>query len=147
MLVVGTEESFIKSRYALAEAKRASSLLRDEDKEKLLEVATNFGWDARLVTESSLQHYAFCCSFSGFLEECYRFCVVHDARWKLVNHLMIDGEVYLTEREVSRLLEEEVRKYIEERLDTKISSHSSSYHGSSNPVEATGCRETRADSA
>ena len=35
---------------------------------------------------------------------------------------MVEGEVYLTEREVSRLLEEEVRKYIENRLDTTIRS-------------------------
>jgi DNA primase large subunit len=119
LLVVGTEDSFIKSRYALAEAKRASALLRDEEKEKLLEVANNFGWDARLVTDSSLQPYAFAVRFPVFLKNATGF---HDTNWKLVNHLMIDGEVYLTGREVSRLLEEEVRKYIEERVDTKIKS-------------------------
>lgn len=122
LLVVGTEDSFIKSRYALAEAKRASSLLRNENKEKLLQVAANFNWNARLVTESSLQHYAFAVPLPLFLRNVVSSVVVHDARWKLVNHLMINGEVYLTEREVSRLLEEEVRKYIEERLDTKIRS-------------------------
>lgn len=119
LLVVGTEESFIKSRYALAEAKRASALLRDEEKEKLLEVANNFGWDARLVNDFSLQPYAFAVRFPVFLKNATGF---HDTNWKLVNHLLIDGEVYLTEREVSRLLEEEVRKYIEGRLDTKIKS-------------------------
>jgi len=35
MLVAATEDSFIKRRYALAEAKRASELLKDEKKEKL----------------------------------------------------------------------------------------------------------------
>ena len=122
MLVVGTEDSFIKSRYALAEAKRASRLLRDEEKEKLIQVAANFSWDARLVIESNLQHYAFAVPLPVFLRNVISSVVFHDARWKLVNHLMINGEVYLTEREVSRLLEEEVRKYIEERLDTKIRS-------------------------
>jgi DNA primase large subunit len=119
MLVVGTEDSFIKSRYALAEAKRASALLRDEKKEKLLEVANNFGWDARLVNDSSLQPYAFAVRFPVFLKNATGF---HDTNWKLVNHLMVDGEVYLTGREVSRLLEEEVRKYIEGRVDMKIKS-------------------------
>jgi len=119
LLVVGTEESFIKNRYALAEAKRASALLRDEEKEKLLDVANNFGWDARLVNDFSLQPYTFVIRFPVFLKNATGF---HDTNWKLVNHLLIDGEVYLTEREVSRLLEEEVRKYIEERLDTKIKS-------------------------
>ena len=121
ILVVGTEDSFIKSRYALAEAKRASALLRFEENEKLLEVANNFGWNARLVNDSSssLQGYSFAVAFPVFLKNATGF---HDTNWKLVNHLMIDGEVFLTGHEVSRLLEEEVRKYIEGRLDTKIKS-------------------------
>lgn len=118
MLVVATEESFIKSRYALAEAKRASNLLTAEEEGKLLEIANNFGWNARLVKDLNLP-YSFAVSFPVFLKNATGF---HDKNWKLVNHLMIDGEVYLTSREVSRLLEEEVRKYIEERLDTKIKS-------------------------
>jgi DNA primase large subunit len=119
MLVVATEDSFIKSRFALAEAKRASALLRSEDKEKLSEVANNFGWDARLVNDFSLQPYSFAIRFPLFLKNATGF---HDKNWKLVNHLLIDGQVYLSSREVSRLLEEEVRKYVEGRLDTKISS-------------------------
>jgi len=119
MLVAATEDSFLKSRYALAEAKRASALLRDEEKEKLLEVADNFGWNATFVTDFSFQPYIFAVSFPVFLKNATGF---HDENWKLVNHLMINGEVYLTERELSRLLEEEVRKYVESKLDTKIKS-------------------------
>jgi len=119
MLVVAAEESFIKNRYALAEAKRASALLASEEKEKLLDVANNFGWDARLVTDFSLEPYTFAVRFPVFLKNATGF---HDTNWKLVNHLLIDGEVYLTEREVSRLLEEEIRKYIEGRLDTTLKS-------------------------
>ena len=119
MLVAATDDSLIKSRYSLAEAKRASTLLRNEEKEKLLEVADNFSWDARLVNDFSLRPYVFALRFPIFLKNATGF---HDTNWKLVNHLMIDGEVYLTEREISRLLEEEVRKYIEGKLDTKIKS-------------------------
>ena len=119
MLVAATDDSLIKSRYSLAEAKRASTLLRDEEKEKLLEVADNFRWDARLVNDFSLRPYVFALRFPIFLKNATGF---HDTNWKLVNHLMINGDVYLTEREVSRLLEEEVRKYIEGKLDTKIKS-------------------------
>lgn len=119
MLVAATDDSLIKSRYSLAEAKRASTLLRNEEKEKLLEVADNFSWDARLVNDFSLRPYVFALRFPIFLKNATGF---HDTNWKLVNHLMINGDVYLTEREVSRLLEEEVRKYIEGKLDTKIKS-------------------------
>lgn len=119
MLVAASEDSLIKSRYALAEAKRASSLLEEEEKEKLLVVANNFSWQARLVTDINLQPYSIIVPFPVFLKNATGF---HDENWKLVNHLMINGEVYLTEREVSRLLEEEVRKYIENKLETKIRS-------------------------
>jgi DNA primase large subunit len=119
MLVAATEDSLIKSRYSLAEAKRASELLRAEDKEKLLEIANNFNWNLRLVKDINLPHYVFAVRFPVFLKNATGF---HDNNWKLVNHLLINGEVYLTEREVSRLLEEEVRRYIEGKLDTKIRS-------------------------
>ncbi|MDH5462371.1 MAG: DNA primase regulatory subunit PriL, partial [Candidatus Bathyarchaeota archaeon] len=42
--------------------------------------------------------------------------------WKLVNRKMLNGEVYLTKTEASRLLEEEVRRHIEEKLDIKVGS-------------------------
>ncbi len=119
MLVVASDASFLKNRYALAEAKRASALLEGEEKEKLLEITNNFDWNAKLIDDPKLQPYSFAVSFPIFLRNATGF---HDANWKLVNHLVIDGNVFLTKREVSRLLEEEVRKYIENRLDTSIRS-------------------------
>lgn len=114
MLTVGTEDSFIKSRFALAEAKRASVLLKGEEKETLLHVANNFDWK---VEDFGLEPYVFAVSFPVFLKNATGF---HDKRWKLVNQKMVDGKVYLTKQKASRLLEEEVRKYVESRLDTKI---------------------------
>ena len=118
MLVVGTEDSFIKRRYALAEAKRASELLKDEKKDKLLEIANTFNWDVKPVEDVSLLPYVFTLGFPFFLKN----APSQDKNWKLVNQKMINGKVYLTERKLSRLLEEEVRKYIEGKLDTKIKS-------------------------
>ena len=120
MLVAATDDSLIKSRYSLAEAKRASELLKEEEKEKLLEVANNFNWEIRLVNRGP---YVFALRFPVFLKNATGF---QDKNWKLVNHLLINGEVFLTEREVSRLLEEEVRRYIEGKLDTKVKSLPSS---------------------
>jgi DNA primase large subunit len=119
MLVAATEDSLIKNRYSLAEAKRASGLLKEEKKEKLLDIANNFNWNIRLVKDTKLPHYVFAVGFPVFLKNATGF---HDKNWKLVNHLMINGEVYLTRQDVSRLLEEEVRRYIEEKVDTKIKS-------------------------
>jgi len=117
MLVAATADSFIKSRYALAEAKRVSELLKDEGKEKVMEIANNFNWKVRLIKDINLQPYNFALRFSDFLKNATDF---HDTHWKLVNRLLLNGEVYLTKHEVSRLLEEEVRKYIEGKLNTKV---------------------------
>ena len=117
MLVAATEDSFIKSRYALAEAKRASGLLQEEDKKKLLEIAKAFKWEVKLLTND--HPYVFTLRFQKFLNNATGF---HDRTWKLVNQKMIDGNIYLTQQKFSRLLEEEIRKYVECRLDTKIKS-------------------------
>jgi len=119
MMVAATTSSLIKSRYALAEAKRISELLRDERNEKIMEIAKNFDWKARIIKDINLQPYNFALRFPDYLKNASNF---QDKKWKLVNRLLLNGEVYLTKHEVSRLLEEEVRRYIEGKLDTKVGS-------------------------
>lgn len=117
MLVAATEDSFIKNRYALSEAKRASELLQEEDKQKLLEIARAFKWDVKLLENE--YPYVITVRFQRFLKNSTGF---HDTSWKLVNQKMLDGNIFLTKKKFSRLLEEEIRKYVEGRLDTKIKS-------------------------
>ncbi len=118
MMVAATGDSLIKKRYALAEAKRVSDLLKGERKEKVMEIADNFKWKIRPVKgDASIAPYDFALHFKDFLRNAAGF---HDKKWKLVNRLVLNGEVYLTKSEASRLLEEEVRRYIEEKLSTKV---------------------------
>jgi DNA primase large subunit len=120
MMVAASGDSLIKKRYALAEAKRVSDLLRGERKEKVTEIANNFKWKIRPVKDgNSVAPYDFALHFKDFLRNATGF---HDKKWKLVNQLLLNGEVYLTQSEASRLLEEEVRRYIEEKLNTKVGS-------------------------
>jgi len=120
MMVAATADSLIKSRYALAEAKRASELLEDERKEKVMEISIIFNWKLRIVDgDINASPYDFAVRFPDFLKNAAGF---HDKKWKLVNRLVFSGEVYLTKHEVSRLLEEEVRRYIEGKLATKVGS-------------------------
>jgi DNA primase large subunit len=42
---------------------------------------------------------------------------LHDKKWKLTNSILLNGNVYLNKKDVTRLLEEEVRRRIEKRLD------------------------------
>jgi DNA primase large subunit len=119
MMAAATGDSLVKKRYALAEAKRVSDMLKDERKEKIMVIAKNFNWKIRLVEDNSLRPYNFALHFTDFLKNATDF---RDKKWKLVNRLVFNGEVYLTTNEASRLLEEEVRRYIEGKLDTKVGS-------------------------
>ena len=114
LLVSATENSFIKKRYALAEAKQASVDLVNEPLEKVLRIAVNFGWKISLGTRSSLLPQKFILHFSDYLRNVTQLSTNNE--WKLVNRLLIDGNVYLNQPDIVRLLEEEIRRQIEERL-------------------------------
>ena len=115
MLAIATQNSFIKKRYALAEAKQAFSDMQFESREKLLAIAADFNWNLTLnrSTEVPLE---FALNFADYLRN-----IVHlrDANWKLVNRLLVNGMVYLNQHDVARLLQEEVQRRIEKRLETK----------------------------
>lgn len=115
MIAIATENPFIKKRYALAEAKQSYNDLKLEPKEKILAVAQNFGWDITM-SDNSAMPYEFALSFKDYLKN---IAGIQEKRWKLVNRLLVRGRVYLTKSEVARLLSEEVRNYIEKRLEVE----------------------------
>jgi DNA primase large subunit len=115
MLAVATQNSFIKKRYALAEAKQTYEDLKQEPKERILAFAKNFGWKL-FLSENTEIPFEFTLSFTDYLKN-----VTHlrDKKWKLVNRLLSNGSIYLTRNETARLLSEEVRKHIEKLLEVK----------------------------
>jgi len=115
MLAVATEDSFIKKRYALAEANQAYEDLREESREKILEFAQNFGWKLAATTAPSIP-YEFSLNFADYLRNTTH---LREKEWKLVNRVLSNGNVYLGIDETARLLKEEVRKHIEKRLEVK----------------------------
>lgn len=120
MMAAATADSFIKRRYALAEAKRVSNLLGNENKSNIAYIASNFNWKIKPVKDPAVSlTYDFTLHYTDFLKNA---TVFHDKKWKLVNRRMLKGEVYLTKSEAARLLEEEVRRYIEGKLDIKVGS-------------------------
>jgi DNA primase large subunit len=115
LLVTATENSFIRKRYALAEAKQASTDLAGEPKEKILKIAENFGWKLSLLPKQSSElPYEFVLPFTDYLRNTTH---LREKKWKLINRILIDGNVYLNQNDIARLLEEEIRKYIEKRLE------------------------------
>ncbi|MDR0460396.1 MAG: DNA primase large subunit PriL [Nitrososphaerota archaeon] len=111
MLVSATGNSFIKKRYALAEAKQATCLLALESKMLILKVALDFSWKIALTSSDDV--FDFILYFSDFLQNASH---LHDAKWKLVNSTLSEGNVYLNKRNVVRLLQEEIKRRIERRF-------------------------------
>jgi DNA primase large subunit len=115
LLVAATENSYIRRRYALAEAKQASVDLAFESKEKILRVAEDFGWRITLLTQHGSEVPSdFTLHFADYLRNTTQLGTNPD--WKLVNRVMTDGKVYVNQPDIVRLLEEEIRKHIEQRL-------------------------------
>lgn len=113
LLALATKNSFIKKRYALAEAKQAFSYLQAESNERLIAVAKNFDWDITLNKDSKIP-FELCINVADYLRN-----VTHlrDQKWKLINRFLTNGKVYLNQHDVARLLEEEIQRRIEKRLE------------------------------
>jgi len=119
VVAAATGSSFIKKRYALAEAKQTEADLRNEEfesEEKLLAVAMDFGWKIEVNKNPAIP-----CEFGVHFADYLRNIkyLQGEEEWKLVNRLLMRGKVFLTNGEIAKLLGEEVRNRIERRLETK----------------------------
>jgi len=118
IMAAASGNNYIKRRYALGEAIRAYNLLIEEERDKILEVAKAFNWRIRRVKDTiGDRRFDFAISFIDYLRNTRPF---HEDRFKLVNKPLLKGEVYLTKREAARLLREEVRRRIEDKLNMEI---------------------------
>jgi DNA primase large subunit len=113
MLVIATKNSFIKKRYALAEAKQAFSDMQLETRERIVAIARDFDWNLTLNRDSQVP-LEFSLNFTDYLRNTTH---LRDKAWKLVNRLLANGKVYLNQHDVARLLQEEVQRRIEKRLE------------------------------
>ncbi len=119
ILIISTiGDNFLKRRYALAEAKRAYNLLKLENEEKILIMAKNFNWIISFNDKGVIEGlpYKFSIHFINYLKNATS---IKGEKWKLINRILIEGNVPLMKGEVARLLAEEVRRYVEKKLDVK----------------------------
>ena len=115
ILALATKNSFIKKRYALAEAKQAFSDMQSETRERIMAIAQDFEWNIEPNRNSEIP-FEFALNFADYLRNTVH---LRDTNWKLVNRILVNGKVYLNQHDVARLLQEEVRSRIEKRLDAK----------------------------
>jgi DNA primase large subunit len=111
ILVIATKNSWIKKRYALAEAKVAYSEMLRETNEKLIQIAHDFGWT---IKEEISPIKGF---FIGFTDYLRNAAHLHGSEWNLSNQAIDKGLIFLNKEKVARLLEEEVKRRVEKRLD------------------------------
>lgn len=111
------KSNYLKKRYALCEAKKIFENLKREQKKKVFEIAKFFKWDIRPVTseKKNIQHFAL-----DFVNYIRNTTSLRQPEWKLINRKLIDGRVSLTKSELCRLLQEEVQRYIEAKLNSEI---------------------------
>lgn len=114
VLVVATKHPFIKKRYALAEAKQAEREMMFENRARITAIARNFSWTFA-ENENTGTAYEFVLDFVDYIRNSVH--LRQETRWKLVNRSLSCGKVYLMRNEAARLLSEEVRRYVEKRLD------------------------------
>ncbi|MCL2642163.1 MAG: DNA primase large subunit PriL [Candidatus Bathyarchaeota archaeon] len=115
MLISATDNSLIKKRYALAEAKQATNALFSESKEFILKIAFDFGWKIALAPSDSA--FDFVLYFNDFLQNASH---LHAAKWKIVNSKLSEGNVYLNKRDIIRLLQEEIKRRIDKRFNSVL---------------------------
>ncbi|MGD8565073.1 MAG: DNA primase large subunit PriL [Candidatus Bathyarchaeota archaeon] len=115
ILAIATKDAFIKKRYALAEAKQAYEDLKKESRDKILLIARDYDWKLAL-NEDSTTPFEFMLNFVFYLKNTTH---LKRGKWKLINRHLSKGNVYITRTEVARLLSEEIRKHIQERLEVQ----------------------------
>ncbi len=113
MLAIATKNSFIKKRYALAEAKEAFIDMQFETHERIMAIALDFGWTVEQNQNYKIP-FEFTLNFTDYLKNTVN---LRDSKWKLVNRILMNGQVHLNQKDVARLLQEEVRRRIEKRLE------------------------------
>lgn len=118
MLVTGVKDNALTERFALHEASTIFKYLQKEKNETILDIAQSFGWKIR---ETKQLPRPFAMYFINYLKNATRGRLVHYPEWKLVNRQLHKGELFVSTREVCRLLQEEVKKYIEDIAREKIS--------------------------
>ena len=121
MMVAAANDTFLKRRYALAEAKRAYSILKQENKQKLTEIAQVFDWKIKPAQTNSRTGTTALSDFAIYFTNYLRNTGgLRESKWKLVNRTILSGQVYVTKDEAARLLAEEVRAHIEKKLEQEM---------------------------
>jgi DNA primase large subunit len=118
MLVKSTKLDHLMVRYALAESLRVETLLKQEKNPKVIEelFRTSLGIELEHVIQGTLPEFRI--PIQEFVKRAAQF---HRDEWRLVNKIVGGGKVFLAQDDLIRLIREEIRSMILQRLrDIKV---------------------------
>ncbi|MGI0084738.1 MAG: hypothetical protein ACREBQ_06615, partial [Nitrososphaerales archaeon] len=113
MLVKSTKLDHVMARYALAEAMRVETLLKQERNPKVIEdiFKSSLGLELEHSLQGTLPEFKI--PISEYVKRAVQF---HRDEWKLVNKIIGSGKVFLSQEDLIRLIREEIRSMILQRL-------------------------------
>lgn len=111
VLISCVADDFLIRRYAIAEAKTMNDRLATEDMDTIREVAEDLGVSAHLEGERLSMYFA------DFLRHT---SALRGKEWKLVNHEVRSGYIFLGKNKFSRVLEQALAERIESELPLPI---------------------------
>lgn len=115
LIVRATKLEHLARRYSLGEAIRVESFLEKENESMISHIfKTVFGIEPiSVIAPVGSQKFDVKISIPEYLKRAIQF---HSPEWKLINRVVDGGYVYLRTRELVRLIREEIRRIIQEKL-------------------------------
>jgi DNA primase large subunit len=118
MLVRLTKLDHLMNSYALAEAIRVESFLSKENREQMVENVFRSFLNLK-VENTPVKGFDFRIDVSSYLKRATR---IRDSKWRLINRVVENGRVMMLREELARLIREEMKDTILQRLrSTNIS--------------------------
>lgn len=109
------QDDWVKRRFALAESRRASRFLINEDLGRIVEIASKtFDWKIDLSkTDVNTGTPILRIDFRSYVRNALR---IREPKWKLTNRQLFEGFVRVSKDEAARLLEEDIQSRILSRM-------------------------------
>lgn len=111
MIAVCINDLYFKRRYALGEAVHTYKNLIKEETSFVLKIANEFNLDVKFDEESK----KISIHFTDYLKN----APTRYKSWKMINRSMKNGYVFLSKRNLARLIQENLRHRINEELDKR----------------------------
>jgi len=111
MIAVCIDDLFFKRRYALSEAIHAYKHLRYENIDFLLDVSKEFDLNIKFSDETN--------KLSIYFVDYLNYAPTRYKEWKMVNKSMDNGFIFISRKDLARLIQEVLRDRINKELDNR----------------------------